>query len=67
MSLAAQVLHLARRSVIRTARQPANWITPLVFPVALMAVNTGGLEPGMTVEQAADLGPLMTANEYVGS
>lgn len=44
MSLAAQVLHLARRSVIRTARQPANWITPLVFPVALMAVNTGGLD-----------------------
>ena len=30
-------------------------------------VNTGGLQPGMTVEQAADLGPLMTANEYVGS
>ena len=44
MSLAAQVLHLARRSVIRTLRQPANWITPLVFPLALMAVNTGGLE-----------------------
>ena len=44
MSLAAQVLHLARRSVIRTLRQPANWITPLVFPVALMAVNTGGLD-----------------------
>ena len=30
-------------------------------------VNTGGLEPGMTVEQAADLGPLTTANEYAGS
>jgi ABC-2 type transport system permease protein len=44
MSLVAQVLHLARRSVIRTLRQPANWITPLVFPVALMAVNTGGLD-----------------------
>jgi ABC-2 type transport system permease protein len=44
MSLAAQVLHLARRSVIRTLRQPANWITPLIFPVALMAVNTGGLD-----------------------
>jgi ABC-2 type transport system permease protein len=44
MSLAAQVLHLARRSVIRTLRQPANWITPLVFPLALMAVNTGGLK-----------------------
>jgi len=40
----AQVLHLARRSVLRTIRQPANWITPLVFPLALMAVNTGGLD-----------------------
>ena len=44
MSLTSQVLHLARRSVIRTLRQPANWITPLVFPLALMAVNTGGLD-----------------------
>ena len=44
MSLAAQVLHLARRSVIRTVRQPANWITPLIFPLALMAVNAGGLD-----------------------
>ena len=44
MSLAAQVLSLARRSVIRTIRQPANWITPLIFPLALMAVNTGGLD-----------------------
>ena len=44
MSLASQVLHLARRSVIRTIRQPANWITPLVLPLALMAVNTGGLD-----------------------
>jgi ABC-2 type transport system permease protein len=44
MSLSAQVLHLARRSVIRTLRQPANWIMPLVFPLALMAVNTGGLD-----------------------
>jgi ABC-2 type transport system permease protein len=44
VSLASQVLHLARRSVVRTIRQPANWITPLVFPLALMAVNTGGLD-----------------------
>jgi ABC-2 type transport system permease protein len=44
LSLASQVLHLARRSVIRTLRQPANWITPLVFPLALMAVNSGGLQ-----------------------
>jgi ABC-2 type transport system permease protein len=44
MRLAAQVFYLARRSVIRTLRQPANWIMPLIFPVALMAVNTGGLD-----------------------
>jgi len=44
VTLGAQVLHLARRSVIRTLRQPANWITPLIFPLALMAVNTGGLD-----------------------
>ncbi len=44
MTLASQVLNLARRSVIRTIRQPANWITPLIFPLALMAVNTGGLD-----------------------
>ncbi|HET9324204.1 MAG TPA: ABC transporter permease [Gaiellaceae bacterium] len=43
MTLTSQVLHLARRSVLRTIRQPANWITPLVFPIALMAVNSGGL------------------------
>jgi ABC-2 type transport system permease protein len=42
--MTAQILHLARRSVIRTLRQPANWITPLAFPIALMAVNTGGLD-----------------------
>jgi ABC-2 type transport system permease protein len=42
--MTAQVFHLARRSVIRTLRQPANWITPLIFPLALMAVNTGGLD-----------------------
>jgi ABC-2 type transport system permease protein len=44
MNLGSQVLHLGRRSVIRTLRQPANWITPLVFPLALMAVNSGGLD-----------------------
>ena len=30
--------------MIRTLRQPANWITPLIFPLALMAVNSGGLQ-----------------------
>jgi ABC-2 type transport system permease protein len=42
--LATQVGALARRSVTRTARQPASAIPPLVFPLALLAVNSGGLQ-----------------------
>jgi ABC-2 type transport system permease protein len=38
-----QVFLLARRSVLRTARQPANVVFPLVFPLLLLAVNSGGL------------------------
>lgn len=41
--LAVQVGAVARRSVTRTLRQPASVIPPLVFPVALMAVNAAGL------------------------
>ncbi len=39
-----QALLLARRSVVRTARQPANVVFPLVFPLLLLAVNSGGLD-----------------------
>jgi ABC-2 type transport system permease protein len=42
--LAVQVGYLARRSVIRTVRQPAAVFFPLVFPVLLLAVNSGGLQ-----------------------
>ena len=42
--LATQVGALARRSVTRTARQPASAIPPLIFPVALMLINSGGLK-----------------------
>jgi ABC-2 type transport system permease protein len=35
---------LARRSVVRTLRQPAAVIAPLVFPMLLLAVNSGGLK-----------------------
>ena len=35
---------LARRSVVRTVRQPANVVAPLVFPMLLLAVNSGGLK-----------------------
>lgn len=38
-----QVVLLARRSVVRTARQPANVLAPMIFPMMLLAVNSGGL------------------------
>ena len=41
---ADQVFLLARRSVVRTIRQPANVIAPLIFPMMLLAVNSGGLK-----------------------
>jgi ABC-2 type transport system permease protein len=41
---ADQVYLLARRSVVRTVRQPANVISPLLFPMFLLAVNAGGLK-----------------------
>jgi ABC-2 type transport system permease protein len=40
---ADQVALLARRSVVRTWRNPAATIFPLVFPMLLLAVNSGGL------------------------
>jgi ABC-2 type transport system permease protein len=40
---ADQVVQLARRSVVRTIRQPANVVFPLLFPLLLLAVNSGGL------------------------
>ena len=43
-AFADQVFVLARRSVVRTVRQPANVIFPLVFPLLLLAVNAGGLD-----------------------
>ena len=39
-----QVVTLARRSVVRTVRQPANVVFPFVFPLLLLAVNAGGLD-----------------------
>jgi ABC-2 type transport system permease protein len=43
MIVATQVRALARRSVRRTLRQPANIVFALVFPLILLAVNAGGL------------------------
>jgi ABC-2 type transport system permease protein len=38
------IVELARRSVIRTLRQPAQVIPAIVFPLFLLAVNSGGLD-----------------------
>ena len=43
MTALAQVGQIARRSILRTARQPANIIFPFVFPTALLAVTSAGL------------------------
>ena len=39
-----QIASLSRRSLIRTARQPAQFVPALVFPLFLLAINTGGLD-----------------------
>jgi ABC-2 type transport system permease protein len=49
MSALAQVGQIARRSVLRTARQPANIIFPFVFPTALLAVTSAGLSPATKI------------------
>ncbi len=43
-SLALQVGVLARRSVVRTLRQPAMVIPAVLFPLILLSINSGGLE-----------------------
>jgi ABC-2 type transport system permease protein len=42
--LATQVGQLARRSIVRTLRQPAQFVPALIFPLFLLAVNSGGLK-----------------------
>ncbi|HEU0315853.1 MAG TPA: ABC transporter permease [Solirubrobacteraceae bacterium] len=54
-----QVGLLARRSVIRTSRQPAQVVFPLVFPLILLGVNASGLSaatklPGFPVASYLD-------------
>jgi len=39
----SQISSLAARGVVRQLRQPAHVIPPLIFPLALLAVNSGGL------------------------
>jgi ABC-2 type transport system permease protein len=39
-----EVYHLARRSVVRTLRQPLLIVPAVIFPTILLAVNSGGLD-----------------------
>ncbi|HEY1853774.1 MAG TPA: ABC transporter permease [Solirubrobacterales bacterium] len=41
--LRSQVGQLARRSIVRTLRQPAQFVPALIFPLFLLAVNSSGL------------------------
>lgn len=43
-SLPVQVALLAHRAALRTIRQPAQVVFPIVFPLILLAVNTSGLD-----------------------
>jgi ABC-2 type transport system permease protein len=54
-----QVYEIARRSIIQTLRQPALVIPPVIFPLIMMAINTGGLHaatnlPGFPAETYLD-------------
>ena len=42
-TLLAQVGQMMRRSITQTLRQPALIVPPILFPLCLLAVNTGGL------------------------
>ncbi len=42
--LLVQIGYLARRSMLRTLRQPAAIFFPVAFPMLLLAVNSGGLQ-----------------------
>jgi ABC-2 type transport system permease protein len=57
--LGTQVGQLARRSIVRTIRQPANVAFSFLFPLLLLAVNVGGLDaateiPGFPADSFLD-------------
>jgi len=54
-----QIFEMARRSVLQTLRQPAMVVPPVVFPLIMMAINTGGLDaatnlPGFPADSYLD-------------
>jgi len=71
-SLATQVWAVARRSVLRTARQPAVLISAIVFPLMFFAINSSGLGaatriPGFPADSYRDFAfafPLVQASLF---
>jgi ABC-2 type transport system permease protein len=43
-ALLTQIGYVARRSVLRTLRQPAQIVPSLIFPMMLLAINASGLQ-----------------------
>ena len=43
-ALGIQIRELARRSVLRTLRQPAQIVPATVFPLILLSINSAGLD-----------------------
>ena len=55
----AQILEMARRSLLQTLRQPAMVVPPVLFPLVMVALNTGGLDaathlPGFPTDSYLD-------------
>jgi ABC-2 type transport system permease protein len=48
-ALALQVGTVARRSILRTLRQPAMVVPALLFPMLLLAINSGGLDSATNI------------------
>ena len=42
--LLIQIRELARRSILRTIRQPAQIVPATIFPLILLAINAAGLD-----------------------
>ena len=47
--LGARSTNSPARSVVRQPRQPANVVAPVIFPLGLLAVNSGGLQPATRI------------------
>lgn len=48
-NLYIQISYLARRSILRTLRQPATVIPAIIFPLMLLAINAGGLDAAASI------------------